>query len=41
MSKKDKLFESDDDDDVYNPDDDLGFDSPVKQNTQPPPPSKP
>ena len=33
MSKKDKLFDSDDDDDVaYNPDDDLGFDSPVKSN---------
>ncbi len=36
MSKKDKLFDSDDDDVEYNPDDDLGFYSPVKP-TQPPP----
>lgn len=34
MSKKDKLFDSDDDEPDYNPDDDLGFsDSPVKQPT--------
>jgi len=30
MSKKDKLFDSDDDEPDYNPDDDLGFDSPPK-----------
>jgi hypothetical protein len=30
MSKKDKLFDSDDDDVEYNPDDDLGFDTSVK-----------
>lgn len=41
MSKKDKLFDSDDDENDYNPDDDLGFDSPPKQQTHSAPKEEP
>jgi hypothetical protein len=38
MSKKDKLFDSDDDENDYNPDDDLGFsDSPPPKQPTPAP----